>query len=134
MEENLNKKKDWINAMIQREAIPKPERTNTIEEFCKQYGISDSTYNYQKSKKENKAKVLEIWLNEAFYGGNEVLKKLKENAVEGKEKSIEMYMKFILDLAEKLDVKIEDKNSKTYEQALAIIRERERSDKSNLSK
>jgi hypothetical protein len=120
--------------MIQREAIPKPERTDTIEEFCKRHGISDSTYNYQKAKKENKAKVLEIWLNEAFDGGNEVLKKLKENALEGKEKSIEMYMKFILELAEKMEMKIEDKNTKTYEQALAIIRERERGNKDNLPK
>lgn len=98
-------KKEWIEAMIQREATPKPERMETTAQFAEKYGISESTYNYQKNKKENKKKIIEIWLNEAIEGGNEVLKKLKENALAGKEKSLEMYLKFVLELAENLDIK-----------------------------
>ena len=103
-------KKGWIKEMIEREATPKPERTETVEQFCIRHGISDSTYTYQKRKKENKTEVVKIWLNEAINGGNEVLKKLKENALAGKEKSIEMYLKFVLELAENLDVKSDGKS------------------------
>jgi hypothetical protein len=105
MEENEEQKKGWIREMIQREATPKPERTETVAEFCKKHGISDSTYDYQKSKKENKKQIIQIWLNEAIDGGNEVLRVLKQNALDGKEKSLEMYLKFILQLAENLDIK-----------------------------
>ena len=80
-----------------------------MEDFCKQYGIDTSTYYYQARKKENKREVVSIWLNEATNGGNEVLEKLKQNALEGKEKSIEMYLKFILELAENLDIKSDGK-------------------------
>jgi hypothetical protein len=91
--------------MWEREATPKAAREETQEEFCNKWGIATSTYSYQRLRKENKKKVVEIWLNEALNGGNEVLSKLKENALEGKEKSIEMYLKFVLELAENLDIK-----------------------------
>jgi hypothetical protein len=98
-------KKGWIRELIEREATPKPERTETIEKFCERNNISESTYDYQRRKKENKAEVLKIWLNEAFYGGNTVLRKLKERADEGDMKAIELYMKFVLELAENLEIK-----------------------------
>jgi len=106
MEEN---KKSWIEEMCQREATPKAERTETIEKFCERNDISTSTYNYQKNRKENRKRIVEIWLIEASNGGNEVLAKLKQNALEGKEKSIELYLKFILQLAENLDIKSDGK-------------------------
>lgn len=102
-------KKNWIEAMCEREATPKAAREGTIESFCKEWGISESTYGYQKRLKENKKRIVEIWLNEASNGGNEVLAKLKENALLGKEKSIEMYLKFVLELAENLDIKSDGK-------------------------
>lgn len=107
--EPIPNKKDWIIAMIERESIPKPERTETIEDFCKRYDIAPATYNYQKNKKENKKRIVEIWLGQAIEGGNEVLAKLKENALAGKEKSMEMYLKFVLELAENLDIKSDGK-------------------------
>lgn len=103
-------KKTWIDALCEREATPKAAREGTIESFCKEWGISPSTYNYQRLRKENKKRIVEIWLNEATNGGNEVLNKLKENALEGKEKSIEMYLKFVLELAENLDIKSDGKS------------------------
>lgn len=101
--------KGWIQEMIERESIPRPERKETRGDFCKRHGIAESTYDYQRRRKENKRKIVEIWLNEASNGGNEVLSKLKQNALEGKEKSIEMYLKFVLELAENLDIKSDGK-------------------------
>ena len=101
--------KNWIQAMIEREALPKPLREGTIEEFAKEWSISSETYFYQRRKKENKKKIVEIWLNEAMEDGNEVLKKLKEKAIEGDNKSMELYIKFILELAENLDIKSDGK-------------------------
>lgn len=105
----MENEKNWIQAMIEREAIPKPVRTDTVEQFAKQWGISEATYYYQSSKKENQKKVIDIWLSEAIKGGNKVLEKLRENAIEGKEKSIEMYLKFVLELKDRMDVTSNDK-------------------------
>lgn len=97
-------KTGWIQAMIEREATPLPERKDSVKEFTKKYGILPRKYNYQKNKPENRKKVTEIWLNEATNKGNQVLAKLAENALEGKEKSIEMYLKFVLQLAERMEL------------------------------
>lgn len=134
--EEMNEKKDWIKEAIEREATPKPERTETVIAFSKRHGISSETYYYQMRKKENKAQVIEIWLNEALDGGNEVLQKLKQNALEGREKSIEMYLKFVLDLAENLDLKTDGKPLMvmSYEQAQNIIGKRETSNRGDLPK
>lgn len=102
-------KKTWIDEMCEREAIPKGARKETRIDFCKRWDIAESTYDYQRRQKDNKKRIIEIWLNEATYGGNEVLAKLKENALLGKEKSIEMYLKFVLELAENLDIKSDGK-------------------------
>lgn len=98
-------KEEWVEKAIQREATPQKLRKETVEEFAKKYNIDPSTYYYNVRKKENKKRIVEIWLNEALDGGQEVLEKLRENAKSGKEKSIEMYMKFVLELAENLDIK-----------------------------
>jgi hypothetical protein len=101
--------KNWIDAMIERESTPKPARKETVAEFAKKWGIDDSTYWYQSRKPENRARVVDIWLSEAMKGGNEVLKKLRENALEGKEKSIEMYLKFVLELKDRMDITTDGK-------------------------
>jgi hypothetical protein len=102
-------KKNWIDAMIERESTPKALRKGTIASFCKEWGVDTSTYYYQSRRKENQKRIIAIWLTEAVKDGNEVLKKLKENALEGKEKSIEMYLKFILELRDKMDITSDDK-------------------------
>lgn len=101
--------KNWIQEMIKRESTPKPARKETIEEFCKQWEISEATYHYQKSKKENKKNIVKIWLSEAMDDGNEVLKKLRDKAKTGDNKAMELYLKFVLELAENLDIKSDDK-------------------------
>lgn len=101
MSEEVN---NWLDAAIEREAIPKTSRIDTIEKFAKKWKISTETYYYQMRKPENQKKVLEICLSVAKHRTPEILQKLADNAEEGKEKSIEMYLKFILDLTEKADL------------------------------
>lgn len=95
---------NWIDAMIEREAIPKPAREETTGDFCAKWGVSEETYYYHARKKENKKRIVEIWLNEAIDGGNDVLKKLEEKAKGGDTKAIEMYLKFVLKLKEGIDI------------------------------
>lgn len=96
-------KTDWIEEMVIREATPKPLRTDTVEEFCKKYGIGDSTYYYQSSKKENQEKIIGIALQNTKKHAPEVLENLGERA-KTNSKDTEMYLKFILQLAEKTDI------------------------------
>lgn len=101
--------KTWIQAMIEREAIPKAARTDTVAEFCAKWDISEQTYRYQRAKKENKRQIIGIWLNEAVSDGSDVLAKLGEKAKNGDTKAIELYIKFVLELAENLDIKSDGK-------------------------
>ena len=50
-------KVNWIDEMIEREALPKSVRKETVEDFCIRHKISDSTYYYQSSKTDNWKKV-----------------------------------------------------------------------------
>ena len=103
--ENVGTAKDWVEEAIQREATPKDLRKETQQEFCEKHGIDRTTYYRQMLRKDNKRKIVEIWLNEALNGGDEVLRALQQKAVKGDTKAIELYMKFVLELAENLDVK-----------------------------
>jgi hypothetical protein len=100
---------DWISAMIEREAIPKASRKETVEEFCVKYGISESTYYYQSSKPDNWKKILEISLNSAKKECPEVLKVLGDKAKSGDMKAVDMYLNYIVQLAKNLDIKSDGK-------------------------
>ena len=97
-------KKDWIKEMIEREAIPKVMREETIEQFSERHDIYPSNYNYQRTKKENQQKIVKLCLSIAKEKLPEVLKTLGEQAEKGKERSIEMFLKFIVELSEKTDI------------------------------
>lgn len=96
--------KNWIEEAIEREAIPKAARKESVSEFAKKWGIDESTYYWQMRKPEHEKKVLEICLSQAKKGTPDVLEKLREKAEGGSEKSIEMYLKFILALTDKIDL------------------------------
>lgn len=97
-------KLNWVKEMIEREATPKTMRTETVEKFAERHGIVPSNYHYHKVKKENQEKIVKLCLLVAKESLPEVLEKLGENAKAGKEKSIEMYLKFIAGLSEKIDM------------------------------
>lgn len=101
--------KNWIDAMIQREAIPKVLREDTVEGFCKQWEVPESTYYYQATRKENQKEILKIALSLAKKGTPEVLEKLREKAESGDTKAIEMFLNYVLELSKNLDVKSDGK-------------------------
>lgn len=101
MEEN------WIDAMIAREATPKAARQETVAEFCVRWGIAESTYYYQSSNTENEKKIVDLCFKQAKKQTPEILKKLGEKATEGSEKSMEMFLKLVLEKSESNRVKIE---------------------------
>jgi hypothetical protein len=100
---------NWIQEMIEREAIPKSAREETVAQFCDKWGITESTYYYQSSKPDNWKKTLEISLNNAKKECPEVLKVLGEKAKDGDMKAIDMYLNYIIQLAKNLDVKSDGK-------------------------
>lgn len=102
-------KVNWIEEMIEREALPKSVRKETVEDFCIRHKISDSTYYYQSSKTDNWKKVLEISLMSAKREVPEVLKVLTEKSKAGDMKAIDMYLNYVIKLAKNLDVKSDGK-------------------------
>ena len=106
MEENA---KTWIDEMVERQALPQSAREGTTEEWCEKHGVARQTFYYQLSKEENQKRILEISLNRAKNELPEVLDALIQNSKRGKEKSIEMYLDYILKLAKNLDIKSDGK-------------------------
>lgn len=99
---------NWVDEAIQREAIPKPLRTDTVKEFAAKFGIEEKQYWYQMSKKENQEKVLEIALNEAKKDAPEILVNLGDRAKKDN-RAAELYLDYILKLAKNLDIKSDGK-------------------------
>jgi len=97
--ENTN----WLREMIERQALPEEVREGTTEEFCKKWNIGESTYYYQAKKEENQREIVKLAISNAKKYAPEVLENL---GVRGKSdnKAAELYLKFILQLAEKTDI------------------------------
>jgi len=96
-------KTNWVDEMVIREATPLNLRTDTVAEFCKKHNIGDSTYYYQSSKPENQTKIINVALQNTKKHAPEVLENLGERA-KNSSKDAEMYLKFILQLADKTDI------------------------------
>jgi len=97
--------KNWIDEMIEREALPKAARLETVVAFCAKWGIAENTYYYQSSKTDNWKKVLEISLMSAKKEVPEVLKVLGDKAKAGDMKAVDMYLNYVVQLAKNIDVK-----------------------------
>lgn len=93
----------WIDEMIERQALPEVLREGKVSEFCKKHSIAESTYYLHASKPENQKRIIGLALNNAKKHAPEVLENL---GVRGKKdnRAAELYMKFILELAEKSDI------------------------------
>ena len=102
----MSEEVNWIDEMIEREALPKQLRIGTNAEFWQAHGIVDSNYYYHSSKPEIKAKIVEIALNNAKRHAPEVLENLGERAKENSADT-KLYLQFILQLAEKTNVKVD---------------------------
>lgn len=98
-----NENKNWINEMVERQALPEPLREGTIEEWCKERGVAVSTYYYYASKPENQKRIITLSINNAKKHAPDVLENLGKRAKENKGDA-ELYLKFILQLADRMDV------------------------------
>lgn len=91
----------WLSLTEEERVEQKLPSTQT--EICKNYGLGESTFYYHLQNEDFMKKVIRIGLTRAKKAMPKILKKLERNAEEGKEKSIEMFMKFVGDIAEKID-------------------------------
>lgn len=105
----MAEEKNWIDEMIEREALPKASRQETVEDFCHRWKISESTYYYQSSKSDNWKKILEISLMSAKKEAPDVLKVLGEKAKKGDMKAIDLYLDYVIQLSKNLDLKSDGK-------------------------
>ena len=101
-------KENWIDLMIERQAIPEELREGTSEEFCKKLGVKMSTYYYHANKPENNRKIVACAINNAKKHAPEVLENLGIRA-KNSTRDAEIYLKFILQLAERTDITSGDK-------------------------
>lgn len=99
---------DWLDEAIQRQALPKHLRQESVEEFCARNGTNIKAYYYQLSKEENKKKILEVVLNTAKDAAPEIMDVLVQKAKDGDIRSIEIYIDSILRLAKQLDITTKD--------------------------
>lgn len=100
---------DWVEEMIIREATPKTQRTETVEEFCKLHGISEATYYNHSSKEENQKKVVKVAVTLVKKSLPEVLEKLREKAEGGDMKAVDMFLNYVAELSKNLDIKSDGK-------------------------
>lgn len=106
----MSEPKNWIDAMIEREALPRSARLETVADFCVKWNVDERTYYYQSAKTDNWKKVLEISLMSAKREVPEVLKVLAEKASAGDMKAIDMYLNYVVQLAKNLDIKSDGKS------------------------
>uniref|UniRef100_A0A6M3KV49 Uncharacterized protein n=1 Tax=viral metagenome TaxID=1070528 RepID=A0A6M3KV49_9ZZZZ len=103
MEEENKENINWLEIMIERQALPEEVREGTNTEFCQKLGIAHSTYYYQASKPENQKRIIDLSIQNARKYAPTVLDNLGQRA-KTDNKATEMYLKFILQLAENLNL------------------------------
>lgn len=101
--------KSWIPKAIEWKATPEDLRNpKTATDFCKVNGIPRSTFEFELSKTENQKKMLSLCLKNAKDYAPDVLENLGKNARESRNSRwTELYLKFILELAEKSQTELD---------------------------
>jgi len=103
-QEFLGAEKSWIDEAIEWLSIPKDLRhPKTIVEFCDKMGIARSTYYFEVEKKDFQRRLIERMISNVKNDAPEILDKLAQNAKEGETRAIEVYVKYILAIAEKVE-------------------------------
>lgn len=104
---------NWIDEMIEREALPKAARKETVADFCVRHNISETTYYNHSSREENQKKSLKIALMSVKKRAPEILEKLGDRAEEGDMRATDMYLNYVLELSKNLDLKSDGKQLPT---------------------
>ena len=99
--------------MIEREAIPKAAREDTVAEFCVKWGIANSTYYLNASSKENLEKIDDICFRLAKKHTPEVLENLGERAKENA-RDAELYLEYVSERKKRFDMTSGDKPIPLY--------------------
>lgn len=111
--------KSWIQKAIDWKATPTDLREpKTVQGFIKKHNIPESTFYYEISKPDIEKRIINKCLHRAKDLTPDILGKLGEKAKKGSERSIEMYLKFILELKEKFGIDIDEKGKKRVENLL----------------
>jgi hypothetical protein len=100
---------DWIQKAIERQAIPKPLREETVAEFCAKHNVPVSTFHYTLAKTENQQRILELLVNKAKDSAPEILDTLVEKAKQGDMKAMDIFVDSIMKIAKNVDVKSDGK-------------------------
>jgi len=96
--------KTWVQKAIDWKATPKDLREpKTARELYDKLQVKESTFYYEISKPEIQKRILDKCLYLAKNKAPDVLKKLEDNAIKGNNRAIELYLKFILEIAEKIN-------------------------------
>lgn len=116
----ITRDKSWVDDAVEWYAIPDDQREpHFIQDLIKKLGVPCSTFYWETSKPEFIARVIGRALNREKKRIANVLGKLGKNAEGGQEKSIEMYLKHVIGLAEKMNVTMEGKSD--TDKALALL-------------
>lgn len=124
-ERNENELEEMWDEIAAELAKPKSIRKSNVDIYSK-YGIPEATFYWRTKKPNFTERVVEICLNEAKLWIPELVEALKEKAINDKsEKSIEMGLKYIADVKDRLDVTTKDKEitALTDEQKKRIAQE-----------
>lgn len=99
----------WIEDLVVREATPPDLREENYEEFCSRCDISKSTYYNWVNKPKIQEKILNLSMRLAKKHTSEVLENLGKRAKKDN-RAAELYLKFVLELAEKRELSNPDGN------------------------
>jgi hypothetical protein len=116
----ITKDKSWVDEAVEWYAIPEEDREpKLIQDFFTKLNVPKSTFYWETSKPEFISRVIGRALNREKKRIANVLGRLGRNAEGGQEKSIEMYLKHVIGLAEKMNVTMEGKSD--TEKALELL-------------
>jgi len=136
-EMNDKEKAEMWEAIADELSSPKNYRRGN-KEIYDFYQIPESTFYWKTTEEEFLKKIVRKALLKAKKSFPDILDKLEKLALGGKEKSIEMYLEYIVELSKRMDIttKGESINDLGYERAKRIIEEgiRKGSDKGDLPK
>lgn len=96
--------KSWEEEVLGWLSIPKDLRfPKTVVELCDKLEIRRDEYYTMVGKPEFQKKLLERMVSRARESAPEVFDRLLQNAKEGETKAIELYLKYVLEIAEKFE-------------------------------
>jgi hypothetical protein len=106
----IGEEKSWLKDALEYLATPKDMRVpKKVVDFCEQKGIKRGDFYYECQKDDFQEKLLKKMILNIKDDAPEIFDKLAQNAKAGSEKAIELFLKYIMKIAEKFDLGTDDK-------------------------